>query len=57
MEIELTEETLKSVKYITSHFAEYFANELTDITAVAYCLQILLDAETELEEVLKNEKS
>lgn len=57
MEIELTEETLKSVKYITSHFVEHFANELTDITAVAYCLQILLDAETELEEVLKNEKS
>ena len=55
MEIELTKETLDDMEYIISHFAEHFSNEVTNITALAYCLQVLINAQKELEEILNEE--
>ena len=49
MEITLTEETLKEIDYIIEHFVENFRDKVTDIGALAFCLQTLIEGKENLE--------
>ena len=50
MEIIIDENTLKEIDYIINNLTEAFADKVTDISAIAFCLQSLLDAKEKLKE-------
>ena len=53
MEIELNKNDLKEIDYIIDHFIENNKNETISITALAFCLQTLIDGKEKLEKELK----
>lgn len=57
MEITISKEALKEIDYIIEHFVENFRDKVTDIGALAFCLQVLIDGKEKLEEqILKDEE-
>jgi len=57
MEITIPKEALKEIDYIIEHFVENFRDKVTDIGALAFCLQTLIDGKEKLkEQILKNEE-
>ena len=57
MEIIIDNNTLEEIDYIINNFTKAFADKVTDISAIAFCLQSLLDAKEKLEKEINNEKS
>lgn len=56
MEITINKSDLKDIDYIINHFIENNKNETISITALAFCLQTLLDGKDKLVEVLEGEE-
>ena len=50
MEITISKETLKEIDYIIEHFVENFRDKVTDIGALAFCLQTLMEGKEKLKE-------
>ena len=50
MEIAISKETLKEIDYIIEHFIENFRDKVTNIRALAFCLQTLMEGKEKLEE-------
>ena len=56
MEITLNKNDLKEIDYIIDHFIENNKNETTSISALAFCLQKLMEGREELTEILEREE-
>ena len=56
MKIELNKEILNEVHNLVSRFVVKMQNETTSVQALAYCLQVLIEAENDLKEKLESEE-
>jgi hypothetical protein len=56
MEITLNKNDLKEIDDIINHFVDNNQNETTSISALAFCLQKLMEGRKELEEILEREE-
>lgn len=56
MEVLITKETLKDVDYIIEHLTEKYVNDLTNIGAIAVCLNALILEKERLEKAFKEEE-
>lgn len=57
MEITLNKNDLKEIDDIINHFVDNNQNETTSISALAFCLQKLMEGRKELEEILEGEEN
>lgn len=57
MEMTLNKDDLKEIDDIINHFVENNKNKTTSISALAFCLQKLMEGRKELEEILEREKN
>lgn len=55
MEIILDKNDLKEIDNIIDHFVDNNQNETTSVSALAFCLQSLMEARDNLEKELENE--
>lgn len=56
MEISMSKTDLKEIDYIIEHFVENNKNATTSISAIAFCLQTLIEGKEKLEKVLEGEE-
>ena len=54
MEITINTQTLEEIEYIIEHFVENFRDKVTNIGALAFCLQTLIEGKEKLEKELNN---
>lgn len=56
MEVLITKETLKDMDYIIQHLTAKYIDELTNIGAIAVCLNALVLEKERLEKALQEEE-
>lgn len=56
MEISMNKTDLKEIDYIINHFVENNKNETISVSAIAFCLQTLIEGKEKLERALEGEE-
>ncbi len=56
MKMSINKTDLKDIDYIINHFVENNKNETISISAIAFCLQTLIEGKEKLEKALEEEE-